>query len=251
MTSRGGRFNGDVLRTLLTPRWIVAGVVVAVVASVFVGLGRWQLSRHDEKVLENEVRTARLTAQPVEIDELLAGAGDDVGSLEYRRSVAVGAFRPSQEVLLRSRVRDGVAGFEVVTPFELETGTVLMVDRGWVPLSFDQVPVEQAPPPTGTVQLSGVLRLGAARGALQPEDPEGSVLSRVDLDRLATMVDGPLAPVWMQLVDDEDETLPLAAPEPVFDDNGPHLSYAFQWFSFAVIAVVGFVLLVRRQIGRR
>ena len=236
------------LKTLLTPRWVAAALFIAVLASVFVGLGRWQLTRHDERILENEVRTARLAAEPVEVGALLAAVGDDVDSLEYRRAVAAGVFRPSQEVLLRSRVRDGVAGYEVVTPFELESGTVVMVDRGWVPLSFDQVPLEEAPPPSGSVELTGLLRLGETRGALQPEDSEGPILSRVDLERLAGMVDGSLAPVWMQVVDESDETFPLAAEEPVFDDNGPHLSYAFQWFSFALIAVVGFAFLARRRI---
>ncbi len=232
---------------LLTPRWVAAAVVVAVVASVFVGLGRWQLSRHDERRLQNEVRTARLAAEPTEVDVLVRAAGSDIDSLEYRKAFAVGRFRPSQEILLRSRVRDGVAGFEVVTPFELDGGGVLMVDRGWVPLSFDRVPLEEAPPPSGTVEVTGVLRTSQTRAALAPEDPDGPIMSRVDLDRLSERVDGTLAPVWMQLVDPSDERLPLAAEEPVFDDAGPHLSYALQWFAFALIAVVGFVLLARRR----
>ena len=42
--------------------------------------------------------------------------------------------------------------------------------------------------------------------------------------------------------------LPIPVDPPVFDDEGPHLAYAIQWFSFLVIGLVGFGFLMRRSI---
>jgi cytochrome oxidase assembly protein ShyY1 len=58
-----------------------------------------------------------------------------------------------------------------------------------------------------------------------------------------------LAPAYL-LLDSQrpaQATLPAAAPLPDPSESPPHLSYAIQWFTFAAIAVVGFVILVRRE----
>ena len=44
--------------------------------------------------------------------------------------------------------------------------------------------------------------------------------------------------------------LPVAIGPPQLTE-GPHLSYAGQWFTFATIALVGYVVLVRREVRDR
>jgi surfeit locus 1 family protein len=125
----------------------------------------------------------------------------------------------------------------------------VIVNRGWVPLEFDTPPVA-ASPPEGVVEIAGLARLGQTRSGVGPTDPPGArVVSRVDLEHLAASVDGPLAPVWLQAsVPDGD--LPIPVPEPDVADPGPHLSYAIQWFAFALIGVVGYGALVRSHAHR-
>ncbi len=239
------------LAVLRQPRWAALGLVVAVLTTVFGALGMWQLDRYQERRLENEVLRLRYEAAPEDLDALLGAVGDDVASLEYRRVTLVGEYEPGGEVLLRSRVYQGTAGFGVVTPLVTEGGYTVLVDRGWVPMELDTPPVTVVLPPTERIGVSAVVRAGQTAGRIGPvDDPDGNVLSRVDLDLLAGRYDN-LAPVWVQIVS-EDRTggLPVPSAPPVLDSAGPHLSYAIQWFSFAVISASGFYFLVRRAARR-
>jgi surfeit locus 1 family protein len=228
-------------------------VVVLTLAIIFVSLGFWQLRRLEERRLENAVGESRFGEEPQDLTSLLEAAGDDVESLEFRRATFTGEYQPSDEVLIRSQVHQAVAGFHVVTPLVGEDGDAVLVNRGWVPLDADQVPVTAASPPQGTVTVTGWVRPAQARGALGPADPEEGrliTMSRVDIERIQQQVPYPLQPVFINALDGVPGELPVPAPGPMFDDEGPHLGYAIQWFSFALIGLVGYFFLLRRSVRR-
>src|SRR5687768_2570907 len=141
-------------RMLLSPRWVLGHALVVAICVLFVNLGLWQVKRLEERRLENTVVSSRLAAAPVPIEQLIAGAGTDLESLEFRRAVATGAFDTSEEVLVRSQVHAGTAGWHVITPLVLSDGRAVLVNRGWVPLEMDAVPVPVAPP-SGQVTITG------------------------------------------------------------------------------------------------
>lgn len=229
-------------RFLATPRWIAATVFVVAVVAGCTWAGFWQLRRLDERVAHNALVAERLDADPAPVEELLAAG--DADDLAYRRAWARGRFLPEEEVLVRSRVHAGSAGFHVLTPFRLDDGTLLVVNRGWVPLSMDTPPVSVRPP-SGPVRIDGILR---DEGGTSRDSSSGrvTVLSDIDLELLDAQLPGPVAPVWMQLSGSPSD-LPVPLPEPETTDEGPHLSYAIQWFSFATVGVVGYIALVRRS----
>lgn len=238
-------------RFLRSPRWIAALIVVATVVVVFIALGNWQLSRHREVQLENQISSTRIASVPTDLSSMLTAAGPSVESLENRRATVEGEFVPEDEVLVRNQVDNGVAGFHVVTPFRFGDGTIL-VNRGWVPLALDTPPVDEAPPPVGTIEVELLLRTSQPIPAVGRIEPEGEldVINRIDLDRLGQQF-ADLSPVWAQLITPDDpERLPIALETPSFDDDGPHLAYAVQWYLFAVTTVVGSVFLIRST-GRK
>jgi surfeit locus 1 family protein len=241
-----------VLALLRTPRWAVLTTVVIGLATLFVNLGLWQLRRLEESRTENQVMSARLEAEPLPLSDMITAAGDDLASLEYRRVVVEGSYLREGEVLVRNMVHDGAAGFRVITPLETPQWTV-PVDRGWVPLEMDTPPVVAAAPPAGDVTVEGVVRLSQERPAVGPVDPEGAtVVSRVEVDRLAAQYGAPTAPIWVQIVDQTADSLPIPTELPDFSDQGPHLGYALQWFGFAAVAIVGHAALLRSSArGRR
>jgi len=228
-------------------------VVVLILAIVFVNLGFWQLRRLEERRLANTVGESRFEAEPVDIGTLIEAAGDDEESLEYRRATATGMFRAEDEVLIRSQVHQGAAGFHVITPLVGEDGSATLIDRGWIPLVLDRAPVTEAPPPRGTVTVEGWVRPTQLRGSLGPTDPaEGRLvsMSRVDIGRIEQQVDYDLDPVFLSTIGGQAGELPVPAPQPAFDDEGSHLPYAIQWFSFALIGLVGYFFLIRRSARR-
>ncbi|MFB3044061.1 MAG: SURF1 family protein [Acidimicrobiia bacterium] len=240
-------------RQLLTPKWMIAHLVVLLVVVLFVRLGFWQLDRWDERRLENAVGESRTSEDPVDISVLLDAVGDDIETLEYRRALATGVFSSEDEVLIRSQVYLGAAGFHVITPLIGGSGEAILVNRGWVPLGLDQVPVTGASPPPGEVTVVGWVHLSQERPPLGPADPDDGRLttaSRVDIPRIQEQTPTLLAPVYLVSMGEGSEELPVPVDPPTFDDDGPHLAYAIQWFAFALIGLVGYVFLVRKQLGR-
>jgi len=229
-----------------SPRWLLGHLLVVTICVLFVNLGFWQVRRLEERRLENTVLENRLAAEPVPIQDLVAGAGTDIDSLEFRGSSVTGAFEPSEEVLVRSQVHEGTAGWHVITPLVLSDGTAVLINRGWVPLEMDTVPV-QAAPPSGEVTVTGWLSLTRTRRSGGAVEPEGRLthISRVDLDRLQRQMPFSLLPVYL-VADAAGESLPIAVARPDAKDEGPHLLYAIEWFSFTLIGLVGYFFLLRR-----
>jgi cytochrome oxidase assembly protein ShyY1 len=238
-------------RFLLRPRWIAFTVVVVTAIVVMINLGFWQLRRLDERQAFNEAVTQRFDQPAVGVDELVpaeAEVGDDeLAAIEWRPVEAAGHYLPDEELRVVNRSQGGRAGDNVVTPLLLDDGRVLLVARGFVPLD-----VEPPPPPTGDVTIEGRLRRSEARrtGALSDQgEGDLTVAQRVDIPRLAAQLPGEVVPMYVELTDSDPpqsgESLePIA--EPTLDE-GPHLSYAVQWFIFSALAALGWFLAVRRS----
>jgi len=233
------------LQPFRQPRWIIATVVVVALAGVFIRLGFWQLDRLDERRMLNSVGEERINSAPVDLGTL-TGRGADLETIEYRRVTAIGEFDPSEEVLIRSQVELGQAGFHVITPLVLDDGSAVLVNRGWVPLSMDTPPVD-APPGPGAQRVEGWVHLTENRASFGPEDPTGEldVASRVDIARIGDQLPYRVAPVYLVATDRGGE-LPVPVDPPDFSNQGPHLGYAIQWFGFAVVGLVGLYFLLRR-----
>lgn len=229
---------------------MLAHVLVALLVGLFVALGFWQLDRLDDRRAENNLIQARFLEERVPLESLV---GSEPETLEYRRVLASGVFVPEEEVLIRSQVYRGNAGFHVVTPLEIGGGEAVLVNRGWVPLVADSTPVVDAPPPSGQSAVTGWINLTQERPPLGRQEPPGDldVLNRIDIDRIQEQVTSDLADFYLVDLGEGSEDLPIAVAPPDFTDEGSHFSYAFQWFGFAAITAIGYVFLARRQTRRR
>jgi surfeit locus 1 family protein len=79
--------------------------------------------------------------------------------------------------------------------------------------------------------------------------PASERITKVDLGEIGAALPYPILPVYLLLerqVPPQTGSLPEPPPLPPLT-NGPHLSYAVQWFSFAAIALFGYVVLLRRD----
>lgn len=195
------------------------------VAALCVRLGMWQLDRLSQRRARNAVLAARL-ALPV-LDVTLGGRGISADSARQRRVRARGRYDFAAERVWPGRSFEGTPGVALITPLRLPDGPAVLVDRGWAP-SPDAFHVDHgAYREADSASVEGL--------ALVP--PRG----RGDVDTV-----GFLPFVIQQEKPEAVRGLPRRWPAPVLD-NGPHLSYAIQWFSFAAIALVGTAALLRRS----
>jgi len=202
-------------------RDITLAIIAGLIAALCISAGVWQLGRLEQRRARNAVLKARLALPPLEVRP---GLGAD--SARWRRVVATGVYDFSAERTWPGRSFEGTPGVALITPLRLTDGSAVLVDRGWVysPDAFHVDHNTYREPATATV--TGI--------ALVP--PRG----RGDVDVAGFL------PFVIQVVGrDPASGLPRRWPAPVFD-NGPHLSYAIQWFSFALIALVGTAVLIRK-----
>jgi cytochrome oxidase assembly protein ShyY1 len=237
----------------LRPKWVVGHVLVVVLTVTFVALGLWQLDRLQERRARNADISARaeLAIEPID-DVVPAGAAlDDVEELRYRRVSLTGSYDPAGQVLIRPRSLDGVSGWHVVTPVVLDEGRAVLVTRGFAPLSTDLESSDGPSHPRGRGDRHRPRLPHTGAPGHRPHRPDEGVLaelSRVDIARIGQQYDRTLLPVHVQLESQEPPQaadLPAAHPDPVTDE-GPHLSYAVQWFLFAGVGLVGWPILLHR-----
>ncbi len=238
------------LRALFWTLFVVVG------AAVMISLGFWQLGRLSERRALNDEIKSRLGQPPLAI----TGEALNTSELEYRRAAVTGAFDFSQEIVLRNRARSEIAGVHLLTPLRIEgSENAVLVDRGWIAYTAADPQTRAAyASPTGLVTITGIIRLSQSRPSpFAPLDPPlGPDLPRldawywIDIPRIQQQVPYPLLPFFIeQDAGPDPAALPAADWEADFGD-GPHLSYAIQWFSFATILVAGSIALARRNMKR-
>jgi len=227
--------------------WVVT-VATLLGMGVTAALGRWQLDRAAEKEALQAQIDAR-AAEPVVDGASLAGAAE-AGALLQRRVEAVGQWVGERTVYLDNRPMNGRPGFYVVTPLRLQgSDAVVLVQRGWVPRSFeDRSRVPAVPTPAGTVRVQG--RIAPPPSKLyELGGPEvGAIRQNLDLAQFRTETGLALAPVSIQqLGDGAGEGLARDWPQ-IGTGVEKHYGYAFQWFGLSALMAT---LYVWFQIVRR
>ena len=217
----------------------------------FTLLAPWQFSRNEERTTTNDAITASASAAPADIDALLPAGTRPGPDTEWRTVRVTGRYLGEDEVIARLRTVLGQPAFEVLTPFQLTDGSVVLVDRGYVrPVQGARgvaVP-DFAAPPTGTVTLTARIRA-------DERDPRNRQADELDGRRQvyavgsgvvarATGLD--IRPGYLQL-DDKNPGVIAALPLPELD-AGPFLSYALQWIAFGTMALLAWLYFTWREI---
>jgi len=236
-----------VFRLLRRPRWLALTALVVLLVFAFVQLGLWQLRRMDERRERNAVVTSTERQAPVPAGDVLATGRPVAPTQEWRQVSARGRYDAAGQLLLRNRPLEGRNGFHVLVPLVTTDGPAVLVDRGWVPAGASATDLPDVPPPpTGEVTVVGRVRPAEPpKGGAPP--PPGQVV-RIDVPTIGRDLGYPLLGGYVELA--AEQPRPAAAPAPLPPpevSDGPHLSYAVQWFLFAVVAVGGWVALLSRE----
>ncbi len=212
-------------------------------------LGVWQLRRLEERRSWNSHLDQRLAAAPSAVTLL----PPDTSSGHYRRVIARGTYDYAGQVSLAGRSSLGSPGVHLFTPLRLADGALVIVNRGWV-YAPDAMTVDAArwrEHDGDPVTVLGYADTWTGRETA-PVSNGRHIVRELDSAAVARLVGAPILPYYIVQTSDSASgpDRPVRLGEPVLDD-GSHRSYAIQWFSFALIAVVGGALLVREELVRR
>jgi surfeit locus 1 family protein len=232
-------------------RTLLFFLLALVAAAVCVRLGFWQLSRLHQRRAVNAVVESRLRLPEA---TTLAALPADSAESRFRRVRLRGRYDYAHEVRLTGRSRGGSPGVNIVTPMRLaDTDVAVLVNRGWVysPNSADADLARWREGDSATV-TGFVSTLGTRRGEWRSTAGDGRSVRWIDDAAFAREAGYPVTPFTVVQQGDSAtpgspraDGVPARLEVPPLDE-GPHLSYAFQWFSFATIAVVGMGIFIVR-----
>ena len=216
---------------------------------VLISLGSWQLQRLQWK---NDIISnfeARSAAEAIAIPE----ANAELDVLEFSSLALEGEYLHDKETFLTGRTYEGNAGFHVVTPFLLDDGRTILINRGWVSEDYRDPAKRAFSQIDGKTSVAGILRRPGVRGYFVPEnEPENGfwfTLVPSQINQHLDLGDAAIEQFYADAVRTSDVvTLPIAAKTKLNLRNA-HLSYAMTWYGIA-IALVGVYLAFHYQAGR-
>ncbi len=240
------------LRSLLWP-----AILTALMVGLALGLSAWQWRRLAWKEALIERVEARSHEQPAALPGRRDWPSMPVEDYEFGHVRAAGRYDLDREALIFSMPPQGAGlepGYLVLTPFLLDDGGTVLVDRGFIPLSKRPSEARKREP-AGQIIITGLLRGPQARNAFTPADaPETGVWYTSDAKTIAA---------FLQIADAAPFTIdldpPAAGPHSLADDlprpyggnvelTNNHLSYAVTWLALAVATLGGFLFYARGRL---
>jgi cytochrome oxidase assembly protein ShyY1 len=224
------------LALLRTSRWVSFTALVLLAIIGFGFLSSWQFDRAEQH------REERLA---IEQGQIIKDPQFDIsGTAEFSRVTMTGQYLGA-DVLVRQRPLDGGNGYWVLTPLQPNANAdKVWVLRGWLSASTQALEVPPIPPaPSGDVTIDGVVRVFEEPRSDVSGLPD-QVISRMSSEELSFA--GVAQDRVLQLIRSEPEDDLITVPLPEIDE-GQNISYAVQWILFALVALGGWFVFLRRE----
>lgn len=241
-----------ILRRMFSRRWLFTTILVFFGTALCIRLGIWQLDRLEGRRAFNAQVTSMRAMPPLDLN---AGKVDSIATMEWRAVTVTGEYDFENQVAVRNQYYRDQYGYHLLTPL-LSQGTAVFVDRGWIPADGNATPADwRKYDEPGVVTVTGQIRLGQTKpafgGVADALPADGSPLwvwNNGDLEKISLQMPYPIYAVYIQPnIDPADETPPIPYQPEVELTEGPHIGYAFQWFTFATILFVGYPFFLRKQ----
>lgn len=227
-------------------RWLAWFVLASLFAASCVALASWQLERRDQAVSKITRMVENYDKQALRFEELSDLSLEQVTAYEWRPLEIEGNYLPDAELLVRNRPIAGQPGFLQLVPFQLGSGELLIIERGWIPADSELAPANSFTPTSDAKSL--IARVKLSELTPNRDSPAGFVTS-IHLESLADQLGKDLEQrLYLRLISEEPPV--TAAPQPLGKpvlDEGNHLSYAVQWILFALMGFYALFWAIKQE----
>ena len=235
-------------RFLRSRRWLGYFAMLLVFSVACVWLGNWQFERRAEARAEIARIDANYDAPARPLTEALPEFTAFDEDAQKWQTVEVTGVYEGESFLARNRPGAGGVGSNLLQPLRLADGSVFFVDRGWVPVAgADEIPADLPAAPGGEVTVQA--RLRASEPEIFGRSTAGRSVASINLPELAAQIGAERAytGAYGQLVSESPSGVTGILPDRPARDEGPHLSYALQWYVFILIAAIGVAYAARQE----
>jgi surfeit locus 1 family protein len=227
---------------------ILLGIAAALVFAVLAALGTWQLERRSWKLGLIERVSTRVHAPPV----AAPGRGEwplvTAADHEYRHVRVTGVFLNDRETQVTASTELG-PGYWVLTPLQLPDGTLVLVNRGFVPTDRRDPATRRAGEIAGETTVTGLLRITEPGGTLlRSNDPSADRWYSRDVAAIAAARG--LTNIAPYFIDADAASNGPDSPVgglTVITFHNNHLIYAITWYSLALMLAGGTAYVIRQE----
>ena len=200
--------------------------------ALLIALGSWQLSRLAEKTELISKFEQRSKGPAIAISQIF----EPIDNFEYQRVGVTGKYLHQSEIYLTGRTYEGNAGFHVITPFVMESGKIILVNRGWVSEKYRLPSSRPFSIINNEIEIDTILRSPQKKGYFVPEnDPKNGFWFTLNPNEIAKWleIENSITSFYLDILRKNDIiTLPIA-PKINIDIRNVHLNYALTWFGIA------------------
>ena len=227
-------------------RWLSWFLLASIFATACVALATWQFDRRDQAVSKIQRMVENYDKTPIGFESISNLTLDKVTPYEWTPVQLEGSYLTDKELLVRNRPIAGQPGFLQIVPFQLSTGEVVVVERGWIPADSDLAPAVSMTPAAEPKTLTARVRLSE----LTPnrDSPAGFATS-IHLESLNELLGASVEQeFYLRLISESpgEQGSPQPLRKPTLDE-GNHLSYAVQWILFALMGFFALFWAIRQE----
>lgn len=243
------------------PRWWAILLTVAFIAMT-IRLGHWQGDRAAYKIEQQRQLDASMAEPPLDVWNARTESSDANASLasggyRYRAVKLVGEFDAATLFFVDNRIQDGKAGYAVIQRFRAKRPTEashetrdFLVERGWVAASLDRAQLPNIDTPKGDVAITGRINLPRSRNPGNVDnDAASSRLNYVNIAELQTRTGVKFEPYTLDQTEGAGFIVGTERAAPSFGHQ-KNLAYQVQWYAFAALAFVLFVVFSFKKVER-
>lgn len=206
----------------------------------FVRLGFWQIQRADEKkemIAAHKVQEKQNAVVWIPTKNL---------PLQYERVKVKGKYL-SQVFFLDNQHQKHQFGYNVLSPLALSDGSIILIDRGWVPGELTRRVLPNIKSPSGVLELEGSVYFPSKKQwvlgpAFEEKGDKVTIIERIDDQLISKILQKSVSPFIIRL-DKQDSNGFVREWETVSMPPQRHLAYALQWFLMALVVLIIFVAL--------
>jgi len=242
---RFGPGAADMLRTIREKRLLWPGVAAIAGFAFLIALGNWQMRRLEWKqgLIASIAEHTHAAPVSLALAEERAGLGGDV---EYTRVKIEGQLLNDREIYLYALDDASGPGFQVITPLRLADGSLVLVNRGYVPNDLRDSSKRAAGQLAGDVTVTGLLRHAEVQTAFVPDnDAKRNIWYWRDIDAMAATLGAEASSVHRFFIDAEaNPAAPGGWPKggvTRLELPNRHLEYALTWYGLAGALVAVFL----------
>jgi len=235
---------------------LLSSIIFLSCISLFISLGFWQLERANEKELIVNLYHERQLEEPENIFFITKG---NIKEKYYKKYKIKGRYI-NKNFLIDNKIKNKVPGFNVITPFKLESSQeLILVDRGWIPLEGKRKNIVKNYQYLNFQKINEIVQ--EINGYIYPREKSytiGDISVNADWPRLIQAID------FNEIKDYIDEGDLLISDivfrlgannnfgfkrewEIISMDSNKHMGYAFQWFSMAAALFILVLMLIMRK----